>query len=126
MQTKLGVTCRPSWEDRQCSCATQLTISYNDKYQQNEKECQSVWRVGSGRELVIRVRVPQGLAVVLAYMCSSCSVAPRYYNRPRIPIHKMQNLAIAFHFMRELEGIELVNIGGCGSHLAGCLSYIIS
>ncbi len=40
-----------------------------------------------------------------------CSIPPRYNTKPRMMIHKSQNLTIAFKFMTVTEKIPLVNIG---------------
>ena len=40
----------------------------------------------------------------------------RYHAKPKIPIHKNENLSIAFRFMTDTEKIPLVNIG---KHFSG-------
>ena len=35
----------------------------------------------------------------------------RYYQKPRLPVHRSENLEKAFRFMTEEEKLHLVNIG---------------
>ena len=37
----------------------------------------------------------------------------RYYEKPRLPVHRSENLEKAFRFMTEEEKLHLVNIGKC-------------
>ena len=38
----------------------------------------------------------------------------RIHHRPHLPLHRAENLAIAFDFIKRKERIHIVNIGKCG------------
>ena len=51
----------------------------------------------------------------MLYPCPPC----RIHYKPRLPLHRSENLAMAFDFIKTKEKIHIVNIGECGPEGGG-------